>query len=240
MIHAPAKALLLFSAVLAALPVSAQAQGMPGPYGGGGWQGRGGVDSYDQRFDRQSAQPSRKIAVTAFRAADADMLLGKGRIVLRRPAAEAGLDSDGKLPVYEAAVIDELAKRGYDTATATDPGQTAEITVSHSVASPEEAPHRKVSGEMSTVFGNRGSGFGLGVNVDLRKPARAIVATRLDLRIRDHATGRVLWEGHAEGESREGESGLDNAALAGRLAGALLKRFPEGEVVQPFAAAVLP
>ena len=225
------------------------AQGIPGagPYRGmGGWSDQGGEDGYDQRISRrQIAQPSKKIDVTAFRAADAADLLGKGRIVVSRATQEFGGQESGgenvydKLPVYEAAVIDELARRGYDTATAHDPGQIAEIGVTHSVAMPEEAAHKKVSGAMSTTVSNRGSGFGMALAIDLTKPARAIVATRLDLRIRDKASGRVLWEGHAEGEAREGDSGsgggIDNGAMAARLAGALLKKFPEGEVVQPLA-----
>jgi hypothetical protein len=229
-----AKVLLLQVALLAACATPALAQGMPGdrPFGGG-WHERGGQDGYDQRIGgRQTYQPSKKIDVTAYRAADAVALLGKGRIVV---SGEPGEDSDGKLPVYEAAVIDELARRGYDTATAQDPGQIAEIGVSHSVAVPEEAPHKKVSGEMSTTVSNRGSGFGMALAIDLTKPAKAIIGTRLDLRIRDKASGRVLWEGHAEGEAREGDAGLDNGAMAARLASALLKKFPEGEVVQPIA-----
>lgn len=233
------KALLLSAALLAASVAPAMAQGMPGDRSfGGGWHDRGGEDDYDPRIGgRQTAQPSKKIDVTAYRAVDADVLLGKGRIVVSRAPGDSGDDTDGKLPVYEAAVIDELARRGYDTATANDPGQIAEIGVSHSVAVPEEAPHKKVSGEMSTTIGNRGSGFGMALAIDLSKPAKAIVATRLDLRIRDKATGRVLWEGHAEGEAREGDGGLDNGAMAARLASALLKKFPEGQVVQPIAMA---
>ena len=216
------------------------AQGMPGErgWGGGGWQDGGAMQDPDPRYPsaRQSVQPSKKVEVIAWRTADAPDLLGKGRIVVSRMAGDAGDNEDGKLPVYEAAVIDELARRGYDTATAHDPGQIAEIGVSHSVAVPEEAPRKKVSGAMSTTVSNRGSGFGLALAVDLTKPAKAIVATRLDLRIRDKATGRVLWEGHAEGEAREEDGGINNSAMAARLATALLKRFPDGQVIQPLAA----
>lgn len=236
----------LAAVLFAASAVSALAQGMPGPggpWGGGpqgGWQGRGDDGGYDQRISqRQTEQPSRKIDVTAFRAAGADTLLGKGRIVVSRAAEASGdavsMESEAKLPVYEAAVIDELARLGYDTATAQDPGQVAEIGVMHRVSVPEEAPRKKVSGAMSTTISNRGSGFGMALALDLTEPAKAIIATRLDLRIRDKASGRVLWEGHAEGEAREDDGGIDNAAMAARLAGALLKKFPEGEVVQPLA-----
>jgi hypothetical protein len=228
----------LFAALLVCSAAPALAQGMPGGgRWGGGWRSDDPM-APDPRYPaaRQSVQPSKKIDVTAYRTADAEALLGKGRIVVSRMATDAGDNEDGKLPVYEAAVIDELARRGYDTATAIDPGQVAEIGVSHSVAVPEEAPRKKVSGAMSTTVSNRGSGFGLALAVDLTKPAKAIVATRLDLRIRDKATGRVLWEGHAEGEAREEDGGINNSEMAARLATALLKKFPDGQVVQPLAA----
>ncbi len=231
----------LLAALLVCGAAPVLAQGMPGEgRWGGGWHDEDRTDP-DPRYpsSRQSVQPSKKIDVTAYRSADAEALLGKGRIVISRlpPATDgdAGDNDDGKLPVYEAAVIDELARRGYDTATAMDPGQVAEIGVSHSVAVPEEAPRKKVSGAMSTTISNRGSGFGLALAVDLTKPAKAIVATRLDLRIRDKATGRVLWEGHAEGEAREEDGGINNSQMAARLATALLKKFPDGQVVQPLA-----
>ncbi|MGZ2954721.1 hypothetical protein, partial [Pseudomonas aeruginosa] len=82
-----------------------------------------------------------------------------------------------------------------------------------------------------TTVSNRGTGFGMALALDLTKPKKAIVATRLDVRIRDKASGRVLWEGHAEGQSREGEAGLDNGAVAARLAAALFAKFPEGQIV---------
>ena len=229
----------LLAALLVCSAAPVLAQGMPGEgRWAGGWQGGGDMQDPDPRYPsaRQSAQPSRQIDVTAYRTADAATLLGKGRIVVSRMEGDADDALDSKLPVYEAAVIDELAKRGYDTATAHDPGHIAEIGVSHRVAVPEEAPRKKVSGAMSTTVSNRGSGFGLALALDLTKPAKAIVATRLDLRIRDKASGRVLWEGHADGEAREEEGGIDNSDMAARLAGALLKRFPDGEVVQPLAA----
>jgi hypothetical protein len=233
---------LPFACILAALGAPVLAQGMPGqgPYGGqrgSGWNDR--RDSPNQNERTRSPEPARGIAVTAYRAADAGDLLGKGPVVV---AAISGGDELGKLPVYEAAVVDELARRGYDTAdtgaSSGERGQIAQVGVMHRTAVPEEAPRKPISGEASTVIGNRGTGFGLALAVDLTKPKKAIVATRLDVRIRDKASGRVLWEGYAEGQAREGDSGLDNGAMAARLAAALFARFPEGEIVQPLAAAM--
>ncbi|WP_226016108.1 DUF4136 domain-containing protein [Novosphingobium sp. FKTRR1] len=220
---------------LACIPVGqAHAQGMPGWDGPGGWS-RGGGDRWGDPRDggraggaRTSAEPSKKISVDAWRAADAGDALGRGRIVI---AADDGAEEEWKLPVYEAAVVDELARRGYDTATAADPGQIAQVGVSHETVVPEEAPHKPVSGEVSTTVSNRGTGFGMALALDFTKPKKAIVATRLDVRIRDKATGKVLWEGRAEGQSREGDVGLDNGAVAARLAAALFAKFPEGQIV---------
>ena len=217
--------------ILVAMAAPAFAQGLPG----GGWNERSG----DRRQNQSSVQVSRAISVTAFRAADAGSLLGKGRLVVADRTDGNELD---KLPVYQAAVVDELALRGYDnagqdtTGSAND-GQIAQISVSHRTVVPAEAPRKAISGEASTVMSNRGSGFGLALAIDLTKPKKAIVATRLDVRIRDQATGRVLWEGYADGQAREEDGGLDNGAMAKRLATALFARFPDGEIVQPLAAA---
>ena len=85
---------------------SAFAQAMPP---GGRWD-----QPMDQRIGRQngrqSAEPSRKVEVEAFQAADAASLLGKGPITV---AAAEGAEAEWKLPVYEAAVVDQLAKLGY-------------------------------------------------------------------------------------------------------------------------------
>lgn len=229
--------LILTLALLGASPALVQpalAQPMPG--WGGGWghdRWNGDSDGWGDRrggSSRGAAQPSKKIDVETFRATDAAPLLGKGRIVV---SAADGAEAEWKLPVYEAAVIDELARRGYDTATAADPGQIVQVAVTHQTVVPEEAPHKPVSGAVSTTVSNRGTAFGMALALDFTKPAKAIVATRLDVRIRDKASGRVLWEGHAQGQSREDDAGLDNGAVAARLAGALFAKFPEGQSVTP-------
>ena len=205
--------------------------------------------SDDERVATQgNAEPSRKIDVDTFRAADAGDALGKGRIVVvdatppappvpqptpgMLPGRNDGPSPQSRLPVYEAAVIDQLGRKGYDIATAADPQQLVEITISRDVVVPEEAPHKPISGEVSVGISNRGSGFGGALFIDLSKPRKAIVGTRMDVRIRDKPTGRVLWEGHAQGQARLGDSGADDTRMAARLSGALFAKFPEGKVVQ--------
>ncbi len=216
---------MLFCALAAlSLPATAIAQPVGGRWGGG---------MMDQRFgstQRPSSQPSKGVEVTAFQSADAAPLLGKGPITV---AAANGAEVEWKLPVYEAAVVDQLAKLGYDTAVSgADTGQIAQIGITHSVVVPEEQKRKPVSGAMEVGVSNRGSYQAMALNIDLSKPRKAIVATRLDVRIRDKATDRVLWEGHAEAQTREDDDGLDNGAIAAKLATALFARFAEAQVVQ--------
>jgi len=246
--------LMLISTVMAlvlAAPALAQ------PYGG--WGNRGGWPAGDGRVASQgNAEPSKRIDVETFRAADAGDALGKGRIVVvdtpppapppsettpgYLPGSNDGPPPDDKLPVYEAAVIDQLANKGYDIATVGNPQQLIELTVNHDVVVPEELPHKPVSGEVSVGVSNRGYGYGGALFIDLSKPRKAIIATRMDVRIRDKATRRVLWEGYAQGQARATDSGLDDTHMATRLSAALFARFPDGKVVQalPGAAPLAP
>ncbi len=232
----------LMSVLAITLAAPAMAQPYPGGYGGR-WGG-------PQRVGTQAgAEPSGHIDVETFRAADAGDQLGKGRIVVsdappRAPrhhdtdddnAIVVTGDTEAKLPVYQAAVVDQLANKGYDISHIANPSQMVEVMITSDVVIPEEAPHKPISGEMSVGVSNRGSGYGLALAVDLSKPARAIMATRMDVRIRDKATRKVLWEGYAQGQSRateNGSDGINDGRMATRLAVALFARFPDGKVVQ--------
>lgn len=218
--------LLLGVALILSMPAVTQAQPVPG-----GW-GRPMMDQRLRQDDgRRVSQPDKRIAVEAFRSSDSGGLLGKGAITV---AAAAGAEAEWKLPVYEAAVVDQLAKLGYDTAVSgAEGGQIAQIGITHEVVVPEEAKRKPVSGAMEVGVSNRGNYTAMALNVDLTKPRKAIVATRLDVRIRDKASGRVLWEGHAEAQTREDDDGLNNGAVAARLASALFARFEDATVVAP-------
>lgn len=209
------------------LPAIAQAQPMPSS----GWGGPMMNQRLRTEDGRRANEPVRKVAVEAFRANDAAALLGKGPITV---AAAPGAEAEWKLPVYEAAVVDQLAKLGYDTAVSgAEGGQIAQIGITHDVVVPEEAKRKPVSGAMAVGVSNRGNYTAMALNVDLSKPRKAIVSTRLDVRIREKASGRVLWEGHAEAQTREDDEGLDNGAVAARLASALFARFEDATEVSP-------
>jgi hypothetical protein len=216
--------------VLAAalLAVAGPALAQPGPWGG--WGGYGMGSRFGEPAYRANRGPAEgKVEVSTFVNSDAGLpALGSGKIgVVAMPGATPTADAREQA-TYEAAVLDALAGHGYDTISRGDDSpQTVELQVTHTVAVPEEAPHKPVSGAMETTVSNRGTGFGLALAVDLSKPAKALISTRLEARIRDRASGKVLWEGRADMLSREGSEKWTDQAIATRLAKALLARFPE-------------
>lgn len=203
--------------------------GGPG-WGGRGWDGPGWDEPGwpDRPVTRSSALREGRVEVSRFLAdGDAAAALGKGRVAVVEAPVGSGAISAREQATYQAAVIDALAGNGYDTATA-DPqgGQIAEVRVLHSVAEPAEAPHKPVSGEMMMGVSNRGSMMGMGINIDMTKPLKALVSTRLEARIRDRASGAVLWEGRADTITREGDSRWTDQKIAAKLAQALFDGFP--------------
>ncbi len=135
--------------------------------------------------------------------------------------------------VFEASVVDQLAKAGYDTAVPSASGpasgpantQVALLHITHTLLTPAEERHSPVSGEMAMGASNHGSMLGFGLNIDLSKPRAALISTTLALRIRDASTGRPLWEGRARIATREGSSHWSQQAIATRLAAALFEGF---------------
>jgi len=210
---------------LATSPVLAQRWGYPGmsPYGWG--HARGPVERDRSREG--------KVEVTRFLADGASaQALGHGSVAVA--AAGAGIADDRERATYEAAVIDRLAAAGYDTAAkAGDGGQTVELNIRHAEVEPPEAPHKPVSGSMEVGVSNHGSYTALGLNVDMRKPLKALMSTRLEARIRDHS-GAVLWEGRADIATRAGDPKWTDQAIATKLAGALFSGFPgkNGETIR--------
>lgn len=219
-----ALALFPFVILSASVPVLAR----PGAYPGG-WNGgvMGPQDMQRGRAPDTGRSNEGKVEVSRFVAADlAPGTLGHGpvSVTAAQPAIDSGPYSS---PTYEAAVIDQLVRAGYETAITDAPGgQAVELRISRHDVQAREAPHKPVSGEMTVGAGNRGSMMGMAVNVDLTKPRAALVATRLEARIRDRQSNAVLWEGHAEISTRDGDSRWTEQAIATRLAQALFDGFP--------------
>jgi len=222
---------------------SAPALARPGGWGGPGWGGPefGGPDWSGGRVagDRlRQADRSRegRIQVNRFVGKGAAaQALGHGEIAVASQVSATAPDQDQpqdyvpqqNRAAFEAAVIDQLVHAGYDT-THPQPagGQIAELKVTRTIVEPAEAKHKPVSGEVAMAMGNRGTAYGMAVNVDLTKPLPPLVSTRLETRIRDRATNAVLWEGRAEVATREGDEKWSEQTIATRLAEALFDGFP--------------
>lgn len=174
------------------------------------------------RFGRDPRE-GRIQAVQLVATGPAAQALGHGSIAVA--SAPGSMDLAPEESAYQAAVVDQLGRAGYTT-VATAGGQIAELSVTHVLVQPPEPPHSPVAGEVGVGGGNHGSGLGLAIALDFSKPLKALIATRIDARIRDHSTNQILWEGHAEVLAREGDKHWTTQALATRLAAALFKSFP--------------
>lgn len=221
--------LLLLGALAAAVPAMAQ----PG-WGRGGFGGYGGMGRGDWGSSRLSSRASNtrddregKVDAAQFTADDAGVALGHGPVAVTIVQGSTTGASDQ--PAYEAAVIDQLVKAGYDTIKP-DPtsGQIAELRIVRDVLVPKEEKRKPVSGEVTVGAGTYGTFTGMALNVDLSKPRGALLSTRLEARLLDRATGKPLWEGRAEIATRDGDSRWSEQAIATRLAAALFERFPNG------------
>ncbi len=125
--------------------------------------------------------------------------------------------------LVEAAVVDQLAKLGYDVANpSATGGQVAEVQLSRVTLVPEEQKRNPISGETTIGVSNRGSLFGMALAIDLSKPRKALMSTQMRIRIRDRASNAVLWEGRSSLDTREGDKKWPDEAIAARLSATLL------------------
>ena len=213
---------IVAAAILAALATPALAH--PGGWGGG-FGGRAGFGDGPRH---PAGRAEGKVEVATF-VNDAAGLrpLGHGPIAVAVPAAGEDRTDTRARAIYEAAALSALAAHGYDTAVAGATPQTVELRVVRDVAVPQEAPHKRVSGAAETTVSNRGSGFGLALGIDLSKPRKALLSTRLEARIRDRTSQQVLWEGHADMLTRDGSDKWSDQTIADKLAAALFAKFPQ-------------
>lgn len=150
--------------------------------------------------------------------------LGHGSIVIAPSAEPSPVIDDA---TFETALVDQLTRAGYDAGSPSNAdGQVMEFVVRHEVVRPPEPPHSPVSGGVAVGAGNRGSGLGLALAIDLSKPLGPLVATRLEARIRDKTTKELLWQGRAEVLYREGNKHWREGDVATKLTAALFKGFP--------------
>jgi hypothetical protein len=213
--------------LFAAAPANAGPGGWDGSVRGGPGYGEPGWGSPPpaSRAARDRSRENR-IQVNRF-VADDTAALGRGAITVSSQTEGQDYVSQANRAAYEAAVIDQLVRAGYDTAhPAPTGGQLAELSVTRTVVETPEARHDPVSGELAMSVSNHGSAYGMALNIDLTKPLPPLVSTRLEARIRDRTTLKVLWEGRAEVATREGDKDWGEQDIAARLAAALFDGFP--------------
>lgn len=213
----------IFPAAVGLALLSAAMPSLAQPYGGWG-PGYGGYGSYGN-YDRGPDIAVGKITAARFRANDPRVAqLGHGPISVAPGAGDAS--EPGERAVFEAAIVDQLAANGYVVNAPAGTGQIAEMVVERREVVPAEQPHSPVSGGVSVGGGNRGSFGGLGIAIDLSKPRKALISTRLQVRIRDASDKAVLWEGRAEIVTSEGDKKWTSDAVARKLTTTLFKGFP--------------
>ncbi len=210
--------------------------GWGGGYGGWGDPLMGGPVSSPYRNDSKDPREGR-VEVSRFVAQGPEAgELGHGAVVVTSESGDGPWVAGPERARYEAAIVDALVGAGYDTqAKADNGGQDVELKITRQVLTPAEEKRSPVSGTAAMGVSNRGSAYGLAVNVDLSKPRSALINTRLDTRIVDKVSGKVLWEGYASIATREGDNNWPDDRIAGKLASALFDGFPKADPV-PAAA----
>ena len=228
----PCTAILVTTIATICLTASNAALARPGrwdgPMGGSDWSGAYQNRSAASSLEARHRSNEGRIEVSRFVAEGKADELGHGPIAVSSNSAGGEFTDSSERAPFEAAVIDQLVHAGYDT-TRPDPqaGQLAELHVTHTEIEPAERRRSPVSGEAALEVGTRGTAYGLALNVDLTKPLPPLVSTRLEARIRDKATGQVLWEGRADVATREGDEHWTSQEVADKLAEALFDNFPK-------------
>jgi len=198
----------------------------PGRWGGSGW---GHEPGWASRSARSAPSLEGSVEVARFRADGIDpaALVKGGIVVIQMPGLEAAADPRLN-STFQAAVESQLISAGYQALPegSSPAGQIAEVRIVRSEAVPAEGKRDPVSGQMSMGVSNRGSMLGMAVHIDGTKPKKALIETRLETRIRDRASGEVLWEGRAAILTRDGDENWNDDAIAARLARALFEGFP--------------
>jgi hypothetical protein len=206
--------------------------------GGGGW-GRGSMLDSPRVNSRSGDSREGRVEVSRFVSSDpaAASELGKGPVSVESESGDGPWVEASMRRTFEAAIVDALVGAGYDTLHPDVPQpQITKLKISRQVLTPAEEKRSPVSGTAAMEVGTYGQSYGLGINIDMTKPRSALVSTRLDARILDKDSGKVLWEGYATIATREGDDKWSDGMIATKLAGALFDNFPKADAVAPVGA----
>ena len=176
------------------------------------------------------ATPPGDVQVTRFVGASAPDRLGTGTIFVE---SSPGSDAEAiELAPYKAAVARRLTALGYRETARDSANQVAQVRVERGVigASGRRGP---VNVGVGGSTGSYGSGVGVGVGINLGGGRTEEVSTRLEVMIRDRASGESLWEGRALFDVASSSILADSAQNASVMADALFRSFPgnSGETV---------
>ncbi len=128
---------------------------------------------------------------------------------------------------YANAVRAALGRSGFAVVDAGGAAPlVASIDYATSIDRPIDTRGKPVSGYVSGGGGTYGGGVGVGIGINLSGPPKAIIASRLAVRLQRRATSEALWEGRAETRAREGTPGAQPGIAAGKLADALFRDYP--------------
>lgn len=135
--------------------------------------------------------------------------------------------------VWRDAVARELLAAGFGTATPGAANAIAEVRVDRETVR-REGSRGPVSVGVGGSTGSYGGGVGLGLGLNFGGGPKALVLTRMSVRIRDRVTGAALWEGRAESRENAKATEAAPALAAPRLAHALFAGFPgtSGETIR--------
>ena len=143
-------------------------------------------------------------------------------------APASGIDGSAiEYRTYANAVAAALARTGFTVADAgSAAGLTATVGYDVSIQRPYGRGGSPVSVGVSGATGSYGSGVGLGIGIDLSGPPKAVIATRLSVRLSRSGTREALWEGRAETAAKEGTPAAQRGIAAAKLADALFRDYP--------------
>lgn len=138
----------------------------------------------------------------------------------------AGRDGGGiEYRTYSNAVAAALARNGFSVV---DSGKgsalTAAVDFDTLIDRPVDRRGSPVSVGVGGSTGSYGGGVGVGVGINLSGPPKAIVTSRLSVRL--SRGDQAVWEGRAETRAKEGTPGAQPSLAAGKLADALFRDYP--------------
>lgn len=143
-------------------------------------------------------------------------------------APAPGNDGSGiEFRTYANAVAVSLGRAGF---AVVDPGKSAPLVAvidyDTAIDRPVDMRGKPVSVGVGGSTGSYGGGLGVGIGINLSGPPKALISTRLSIRIKRTATDEALWEGRAETRAKEGTPSAQPGIAAGKLADALLRDYP--------------